>query len=124
MIVADGFTGNIALKSTEGTARLVVRMLKDAIKSSFLAKLGLPFMLGVMLKVKKTMDPRLYNGAMFVGLNGLSVKSHGGTDALGFSVAVNNAANLVRQNFVATIREEIEKVDLDELSQDVIYEVY
>lgn len=124
VVVADGFTGNIALKSTEGTARLVVRLLKDAIKSSFLAKLGLPFMLGVMLKVKKTMDPRLYNGAMFVGLNGLSVKSHGGTDALGFSVAVGNAANLVRQNFVATIREEIEKVDLDELSQEVIYEVY
>lgn len=124
VIVADGFTGNIALKSTEGTARLVVRMLKDAIKGSILAKFGLPFMLGVMLKVKKTMDPRLYNGAMFVGLNGLSVKSHGGTDALGFSVAVSNAANLVRQNFVATIREEIEKVDLDELSQEVIYEVY
>lgn len=124
VIVADGFTGNIALKSIEGTARLVVRMLKDAIKGSFLAKLGLPFMLGVMLKVKKTMDPRLYNGAMFVGLNGLSVKSHGGTDALGFSVAVNNAANLVRQNFVATIREEVEKIDLDELSQEVIYEVY
>lgn len=124
VIVADGFTGNIALKSIEGTARLVVSMLKDAIKKSWLAKLGLPFMFGVGLKVKKTMDPRLYNGAMFVGLNGLSVKSHGGTDALGFSVAVNNAATLVRQNFVATIKEEIEKVDLDELSQDVIYEVY
>ena len=75
-------------------------------------------------KLKKTMDPRLYNGAMFVGLNGLSVKSHGGTDALGFSVAVNNALMLVRQNFVATIREEIEKVDLDELSQEVFYDVY
>lgn len=124
VIVADGFTGNIALKSIEGTARLVVRLLKDAINHSFLAKLGLPFMLGVMLKVKKTMDPRLYNGAMLVGLNGLSVKSHGGTDALGFSVAVGNAANLVRQDFVATIRSEVEKVDLDELSQEVFYEVY
>ena len=124
VIVADGFTGNIALKSIEGTARLVVRMLKNAVKGSFMAKLGLPFMLGVMLKVKKTMDPRLYNGAMFVGLNGLSVKSHGGTDALGFSVAVGNAAKLVRQNFVSTIRNELEQVDLDDLSQDIIYEVY
>lgn len=124
VIVADGFTGNIALKSIEGTAKLVARILKDNIKKSFLAKLGLPFMLGVMLRVRKTMDPRLYNGAMFVGLNGLSVKSHGGTDALGFSVAVGNAAKLGRQNFVATIREEVEKVDLDELSQEVIYEVY
>ena len=101
-----------------------MRLLKRAVKESFLAKLGLPFMLGVMLKVKKTMDPRLYNGAMFVGLNGLSVKSHGGTDALGFSVAVGNAAKLVRQNFVSTIRNELEQVDLDDLSQDIIYEVY
>ena len=124
VIVADGFTGNIALKSIEGTARLVIRLIKKAVKESFLAKLGIPFMLGVILKVKKNMDPRLYNGAMFVGLNGLSVKSHGGTDALGFSVAVSNAANLVRQNFVATIRSEIEKVDLDELSQEAIYDVY
>lgn len=124
VIVADGFTGNIALKSTEGTARLMLRMIKDAIKKSWMAKIGLLFMLGVVLKIKKTMDPRLYNGAMFVGLNGLSVKSHGGTDALGFSVAVGNAAMLVRRNFVPTIREEIEKVDLDELSQEAIYDVY
>ena len=124
VIVADGFTGNIALKSIEGTARLVMRMIKNAVKGSFLAKIGLPFMMGVVLRIKKTMDPRLYNGAMFVGLNGLSVKSHGGTDALGFSVAVNNAASLVRQNFVATIRNEIEKIDLDELSQEAIYDLY
>ncbi len=124
VIVSDGFTGNIALKSIEGTAKLVVRMLKDAVKKSFLAKLGMPFMLGVLLRVKKTMDPRLYNGAMFVGLNGLSVKSHGGTDALGYSVAVNNAARLVRQNFVNSIRSEVEKIDLDELSQEIIYDSY
>ncbi len=124
VIVADGFTGNIALKSIEGTARLVLRLLKKSVKQSFLAKIGLPFMLGVMFKLKKTMDPRLYNGAMFVGLNGLSVKSHGGTDALGFSVAINNAASLVRQNFVARIRNDIEKVDLEELSQEIIYDSY
>ena len=124
VIVADGFTGNIALKSIEGTARLVVRLLKDAVKHSFIAKLGLPFMFSVMLKVKKTMDPRLYNGAMLVGLNGLSVKSHGGTDALGYSVAVDNALKLVRQNFVATIRDELENVDLDLLSQEILYDSY
>ena len=77
-----------------------------------------------MLGLKKTLAPRLYNGAMFVGLNGLSVKSHGGTDALGYSVAVGNAISLVRQNFVATIRTELEKVDLDELSQEIIYDAY
>jgi glycerol-3-phosphate acyltransferase PlsX len=57
-------------------------------------------------------------------LNGLSVKSHGGTDAFGYSVAINNAAKLVRQNFVETIRQEVEKVDLDEISQESVYEGY
>ena len=92
--------------------------------TSILAKIGIIFMMPTLWKIKKIMDPRIYNGAMFVGLNGLSVKSHGGTDALGFSVAVNNAANLVRQNFVSTIKSEVEKVDLDELSQEVFYDMY
>lgn len=124
VIVSDGFTGNIALKSIEGTAKMILQMIKNAVKGSPLAILGIPFMLGVKLKLKKTLDPRLYNGAMFVGLNGLSVKSHGGTDALGYSVAVNNAIKMVRQNFVSTIREELEHVDLDELSQEIIYDSY
>ena len=73
VIVTDGFTGNIALKSIEGTAKLVVRLIKDGIKKSFIAKLGLPFMLGVGMNIKKTMDPRLYNGAMLVCGRGLTV---------------------------------------------------
>ena len=124
VIVTDGFTGNIALKSIEGTAKLVVRLIKDGIKKSFIAKLGLPFMLGVGMNIKKTMDPRLYNGAMLVGLNGLTVKSHGGTDALGYSVAVGNAVSLVRQNFVPTIKDELETVDLDALSEEILYDSY
>ena len=124
VFVTDGFTGNIALKSIEGTAKLVVRLIKDGIKKSFIAKLGLPFMLGVGMNIKKTMDPRLYNGAMLVGLNGLTVKSHGGTDALGYSVAVGNAVSLVRQNFVPTIKDELETVDLDALSEEILYDSY
>ena len=124
VIVSDGFTGNIALKTMEGTAKLISGMLKGTIKSSIITKIGLPFLLPVLWKLKKTMDPRKYNGAMFVGLNGLSVKSHGGTDAVGFSYAINNAAKLVRQDFVQTIRAEVEHVDLDELSQDILYDVY
>ena len=124
VVVADGFTGNIALKSIEGTSKLIMKMIKNAIKGSLLAIFGLPFMIGVKVKLKKTMDPRLYNGAMFVGLNGLSVKSHGGTDAFGYSVAVNNAIKMVRQDFVGTIRSELEHIDLDELSQEIIYDAY
>ena len=124
VIVSDGFTGNIALKTMEGTAKLISGMLKNTIKHSIITKIGLPFLLPVLWRLKKNMDPRKYNGAMFVGLNGLSVKSHGGTDALGFSYAINNAAKLVRQDFVQTIRAEVEHVDLDELSQDILYDVY
>ena len=124
VIVSDGFTGNIALKTMEGTAKLISGMIKETIKKSIIAKIGLPFLLPIVFSLKKRMDPRKYNGAMFVGLNGLSVKSHGGTDALGYSYAINNAAKLVRQNFVQTIRDEVEHVDLDELSQDILYDVY
>ena len=69
------------------------------------------------------MNPKLYNGAMFVGLNGLSVKSHGGADGFSFSVALSNAALLVRQNFVETIKAELEDIDLEEISQDMFYDV-
>lgn len=124
VVVADGFTGNVALKSIEGTAKLIRSMLKDAVHKSFLAKFGLPFMYFAAKRISKTMNPKLYNGAMFVGLNGLSVKSHGGADGLGFSVAIGNAITLVRQNFVATIRDELEHIDLEEISQDIYYELY
>jgi len=124
VIVADGFSGNIALKSVEGTCHLIMHLIKNSIKSSFLAKIGLLFMLGAVKKLKKTLDPRLYNGAMLVGLNGLSVKSHGGADALGFSVAVENAAQLVANDFVGSIKKELENIDLDEISQEAYYEVY
>lgn len=124
VVVADGFTGNVALKTMEGTAKLIRTLVKDALKNSLLALLGLPFMYFAVRKISKTMNPKLYNGAMFVGLNGLSVKSHGGTDSFGFSVAINNAALLVRQNFVSTIKEELEHIDLEEISQDIFYEVY
>ncbi|MBQ8870748.1 MAG: phosphate acyltransferase PlsX [Alphaproteobacteria bacterium] len=124
VVVADGFTGNVALKSIEGTAKLMRGMIKDAVKHSVLSWFGLPFLFFAIKKISKTMNPKLYNGAMFVGLNGLSVKSHGGADGFGFSVALNNAANLVRQDFVNTIRNELESVDLDEVSQDIFYEVY
>lgn len=124
VIVSDGFTGNIALKTMEGTAKLISGLLKSSIKKSIWAKVGLPFLLPVIWGLKKTMDPRKYNGAMFVGLNGLSVKSHGGTDEVGFAYAIDNACKLVRQDFVQTIRNEAEHVDLDELSQDILYDVY
>lgn len=123
VIVADGFTGNVALKSIEGTAKLMASLIKDSVKKSPISWVGLPFLYFAARRIKNIMNPKLYNGAMFVGLNGLSVKSHGGADGFSYSVAVHNAAKLVRQNFVPTIKEELEDIDLEEISQDMFYDV-
>ena len=99
VVVTDGFTGNVALKTAEGTARLYSEFLRGAFRSSLLAKLGYLFARHAVVKVRERTDPRRYNGAMFLGLNGIVVKSHGGTDGLGFAnaicVAIDMAANRI-----------------------------
>ena len=110
VIVTDGFTGNIALKTIEGTAQLLTHLLKGALTSSFLGKLGALIARPALQKFKDKMDPRKYNGAMFLGLNGICVKSHGGTDALGFSNAVNVAHDLVHHGFNDLIKEDLERL--------------
>lgn len=95
VIVTDGFTGNIALKTAEGTARLYTHLLRRALISSPLARLG-GLLAGPALRAMRAkVDPRLYDGAMFLGLNGVCVKSHGGTDALGFANAIGVAVQLI-----------------------------
>lgn len=110
VIVTDGFTGNIALKTAEGTADLLVHFLKDAFKSSLLGKIGALIAMPALKSFKKKMDPRLYNGAMFLGLNGICVKSHGGTDAFGFSNAVKVAHDLVAFGFNDLIKDDLERL--------------
>ncbi|MBK8209604.1 MAG: phosphate acyltransferase PlsX [Rhodospirillales bacterium] len=95
VVVTDGFSGNIALKTAEGTARLYTHYLKRALISSPLARLGALLAGPALRKMRARFDPRLYNGAMFLGLNGICVKSHGGTDAFGFCNAIRVAAELV-----------------------------
>ena len=112
VIVSDGFSGNVALKTVEGTSRLIKNLFKEAVHSSFLAKIGFVLALPALLKLKKRMDPRLYNGAMFLGLNGISVKSHGGADALGYSYAVGVAVDLARHDLCEKIRVELEDLIL------------
>ncbi len=112
VIVSDGFSGNVALKTIEGTARLVKNAFKKAIQSSWLAKIGFVLTMPTLLKLKKRMDPRLYNGAMFLGLNGISVKSHGGADALAYSYAVAVAIDLARHDLCEKIRVELEDLIL------------
>ena len=108
VVVTDGFTGNIALKTAEGTAKFFSSFMRQAFQNSFLAKIGFLFAKQALNKVKMRTDPRRYNGAMFLGLGGIAVKSHGGTDAFGFSNAVGVAVDLVSHGYNERIRKELE----------------
>jgi glycerol-3-phosphate acyltransferase PlsX len=110
VVVTDGFTGNVALKTAEGTAKLFTLFLKSAIKSSWLAKFGMMFARPVLTQMMARLDPRKYNGALFVGLNGVVVKSHGGTDAVGFANAIGVAVDMIARDLNTKIGEELERV--------------
>jgi glycerol-3-phosphate acyltransferase PlsX len=107
VVVTDGFTGNVALKVAEGTSELIGHFVKDAFRSSLMAFLGGLFAWGAMKKLKQRVDPRFYNGGMFLGLNGICVKSHGSSDAYGFSRALKVAADLVDNDYNMKVAAEI-----------------
>jgi glycerol-3-phosphate acyltransferase PlsX len=107
VIVTDGFTGNIAVKTAEGTARLFGEFLRSAFKYSLLARIGYLFAGSALRKMRERMDPRRYNGAMLLGLNGIAVKSHGGADALGFANAIGVAVDMALNDCNSKIRDEI-----------------
>ncbi len=110
VVVTDGFTGNVALKVAEGVGDLTGAFIKDAFQSSLLARLGGLLAIQALKKAKSRIDPRYYNGGMFLGLNGICVKSHGGMDAYGFSRAIMVAANLVSQGYNRRVAHEIEQL--------------
>ncbi len=109
VVVTDGFSGNIALKAIEGTAHLYSFFLKQALSSSILAKIGFLLSRGAFKRLKSRVDPRRYNGAMFLGLQGVCVKSHGGTDSTGFANAIGVAHDLISHGFNERIAEELAK---------------
>ena len=110
VVVCDGFTGNVALKTAEGTAKLYTEFLRNAVKSSWLAMFGMLFAKPVLLQVMARTDARRYNGALFVGLNGVVVKSHGCTDAVGFANAIGVAVDMIARDLNRTIGEELERI--------------
>ena len=114
VVVTDGFTGNVALKTAEGTSRLVSTFLREAFRSSLAAKLGYGLARRAMSKLRLRVDPRRYNGAVLLGLNGIVVKSHGGTDALGFANAVGVAADMAKHGFIEKMRADFEQLRLPE----------
>jgi glycerol-3-phosphate acyltransferase PlsX len=110
VVVTDGFTGNIALKTAEGTAKLVVHYLSAALKRSLFSRLGALFAAGALRMLKTKLDPRAANGGVFLGLQGVVVKSHGGTDALGFAAALDLAVDMAAENLPSRIAADIAKL--------------
>ena len=109
VIITDGFTGNVALKTAEGIAKLIAFYLTDSLKSSLTGKLGMFIAQNSLKSLKDKIDPRGNNGGFFLGLNGLVVKSHGGTDFLGFSNAIQFSVNLARSDVSKKISDLIEE---------------
>ena len=107
VFVSDGFSGNIALKTLEGTAKFIASSLKKEVKKSPLGLLGFGLAAGTLRRFKNKVDPRKHNGAMFVGLNGISVKSHGSADAFAFSCAVDAAAKMAQNDLCEKIKTEM-----------------
>ena len=108
VIVSDGFTGNVALKTAEGTANFITSELKYALSGSFIGKLSSFLNISNLRKFKKRLDPRLYNGAIFIGLDAPVVKSHGGTDYFGFSNSIDVCNKIIKGNLIKKINENIE----------------
>ena len=107
VIVADGFTGNVALKTAEGTANFITSELKKAMTGNIIGKISSLLNISNLKKFKARLDPRLYNGAIFIGLDHPVIKSHGGTDYIGFSNSLNVCTKTVSGNLIEKIRNNI-----------------
>ena len=107
VIVADGFTGNVALKTAEGTANFITSELKKTMTSSFLGKIASLLNISNLTKFKRRLDPRFYNGAIVIGLDFPVVKSHGGTDFIGFSNSLSVCEKIVKGSLIEKIKKNI-----------------
>ena len=107
VIVSDGFTGNVALKTAEGTANFITSELKKALSGNLIGKISSLLNISNLKKFKKRLDPRLYNGAIFIGLDSPVVKSHGGTDYIGFSNSLDVCSRIIKGNLIEKIKNNI-----------------
>ncbi len=107
VVVTDGFSGNIALKTAEGVAELIIIFLQNAFKSSIISKLGFLLSKTALNRFKARIDPRKYNGAILLGLNGIVVKSHGGADSFGFLNAISSAISLIQNDYNEEIKKKL-----------------
>lgn len=122
VVVTDGFTGNIALKSIEGTAKLIKQFLTEMFKESFFNKILYLMLKRSIDRMKKKIDPNTYNGAVMAGLNGIVVKAHGGSNYVAFQNAISYTVKLTKSNFneklKKALKEELGKEEHKEISKD------
>ena len=107
VIISDGFTGNVALKTAEGTANFITSEMKKVMSGNFIGKISSLINIINIKKFKKRLDPRLYNGAIFIGLDSPVVKSHGGTDYIGFSNSLDVCCRIIKGNLIDKIKSNI-----------------
>ena len=109
VIVTEGFTGNIALKTAEGTARQIAQLLREAMSRTWMSRLGYILARSAFDRLREKLDPRKVNGGVFLGLNGIVIKSHGGTDAEGFAAAIDVGYDMVRNGLTKKIEDDLKK---------------
>ncbi len=107
MVVADGFVGNVALKTIEGLAKMISHIMKEEFKRNIFTKLAALVALPVLNAVRRRIDPRAYNGASLVGLRGIVIKSHGSADVFSYTTAIGEAVREVEKNVPEKIREKL-----------------
>ena len=117
VVVTEGYTGNIALKTAEGTAKQMAQYLREAMSSSFLSKMGYLLARAAFKAIRDKMDPRKVNGGVFLGLDGVVIKSHGGTDAIGFAGAVEVGYEMIKNQLLGKIRDSLAQAQEGRLHQ-------
>ena len=114
VIITDGFTGNVALKTAEGTAKFITDSLRESLKENIFSKISLLFSYFSLKKFKKKLDPRKYNGAIFLGLKGPVVKSHGSTDAIGFYYSIDLCYRIIKGDLMSKIKNNLSHINAKE----------
>src|SRR5690606_39578660 len=110
VVDTDGYTGNVALKTAEGTARFISQIMRDALTSSLQARAGALLALPALKQMRARIDPGAVNGGPLLGLNGIVVKSHGGADAKGYGNAIRIAVDLARSDYLKKVSESLSRL--------------
>ncbi len=122
VVVTEGFAGNIALKTAEGTAKQISHYLRNALSRTLMSKLGALLARGAFRALRDKLDPRKLNGGVFLGLNGIVIKSHGGTDAFGFASAIDLGYDMAKHHFLSKISDDLQRVHADSAKPQMLEE--